>query len=331
MGLLDVHGNLRLVSDLVTEDNALCLALACRPLRDAVWARFPQLPAGHQHAGRRLQTPDRALVCSVARLIWGRELPGAPAWLATWRRSAGAGVICSRIAATGQLRVMRWACSQGCRVTASTCTAAARGGHIEMLRFIASGETGRSEQTAVDMWTAKACLEAAGAGHLEVLRWLRSADETEFETGALIGEFPFLDEAPFYFEDAAATAEARAADGSRPARRCPWDWRVCEAAACSGHVQVLDWALLNGAGALDTPEWNPFLVVSGVCRAAAGAGQLELLRWLIDEADHPHGPLERLRAAPPPGRWAELWDTTIPDVIVSMVHLTYFFDTSHVC
>jgi hypothetical protein len=43
IGLLEARGCLRLVTDLVHEDDALCLALACRPLRDALWARFPRL------------------------------------------------------------------------------------------------------------------------------------------------------------------------------------------------------------------------------------------------------------------------------------------------
>ena len=40
-GLLDAASTLRLVTDLVHEDDALCLALACRALRDALWERFP--------------------------------------------------------------------------------------------------------------------------------------------------------------------------------------------------------------------------------------------------------------------------------------------------
>jgi hypothetical protein len=59
--LLDVHGSLRLVTDAVHEDDALCLALACRALRDALWARFPARPVGHVHAGKRLRTRDKAV------------------------------------------------------------------------------------------------------------------------------------------------------------------------------------------------------------------------------------------------------------------------------
>jgi hypothetical protein len=62
--VLDHRGSLRLVTDALHEDDALCLALACRALRDALWARFPARPAGHPHAGKRLRTRDAA----VARL-----------------------------------------------------------------------------------------------------------------------------------------------------------------------------------------------------------------------------------------------------------------------
>jgi hypothetical protein len=89
--LLDARGSLRLVTDAVHEDDTLCLALTCRPLRDALWARFPQVPCdrhktaagqgyeGVHLAGRkgpyaatttRLRTRDAAVVATVARFIW---------------------------------------------------------------------------------------------------------------------------------------------------------------------------------------------------------------------------------------------------------------------
>ena len=40
-GLLDAVSSLRLVTDAVHEDDALCLALTCRAVRDALWERFP--------------------------------------------------------------------------------------------------------------------------------------------------------------------------------------------------------------------------------------------------------------------------------------------------
>jgi hypothetical protein len=71
-GLLDARGSLRLVTDVVHEDDALCLALTCRALRDALWARFPQRPVTDAHVGTRVRTRDAAVVERVGRLAWAR-------------------------------------------------------------------------------------------------------------------------------------------------------------------------------------------------------------------------------------------------------------------
>ena len=52
--MLDAHGNLRLVIDAVHEDDALCLALACRAMRDALGERFPACPRASGRAVARL-------------------------------------------------------------------------------------------------------------------------------------------------------------------------------------------------------------------------------------------------------------------------------------
>ena len=72
--LLDARGSLRLVTDAVHEDDALCLALTCRALRDALWARFPRRPAGDAHVGVRVRTRDAAVVGTVGRFAWARGL-----------------------------------------------------------------------------------------------------------------------------------------------------------------------------------------------------------------------------------------------------------------
>jgi hypothetical protein len=80
--LLDKHSSIRLVTDAVHEDDALCLALTCRALRDALWARYPQRPAaaGDARAGARVRTRDAAMVGAVGRLAWAcvldRPWPG---------------------------------------------------------------------------------------------------------------------------------------------------------------------------------------------------------------------------------------------------------------
>jgi hypothetical protein len=48
--LLDARGSLRLVTDLVHEDDALCLAPTCRALCDALWAHGGR-PAARTQSG----------------------------------------------------------------------------------------------------------------------------------------------------------------------------------------------------------------------------------------------------------------------------------------
>ena len=66
--LLDAHGNLRLVTDVVHEDDELCLALVCRAMRDALGARFPACPQAGSRAVAELAarvTTDGVLDLSV--------------------------------------------------------------------------------------------------------------------------------------------------------------------------------------------------------------------------------------------------------------------------
>jgi hypothetical protein len=71
--LLDAHSSLCLVTDVVHEGDALCLALVSRALRDALWARFPARPAGHPHAGKRLRTRDAAVGRLGSRVTADRQ------------------------------------------------------------------------------------------------------------------------------------------------------------------------------------------------------------------------------------------------------------------
>ena len=94
--LLDAHSSVRLVTDRVHEDDALCLALTCRALRDALWERFPRFPVSitagclvelpmktelqrdigmHPAGHKRIRTRDAAVLVNVARLHWVWELP----------------------------------------------------------------------------------------------------------------------------------------------------------------------------------------------------------------------------------------------------------------
>jgi Leucine-rich repeat (LRR) protein len=72
--LVDVHGSLRLVTDAVHEDDALCLALVCRAMRDALGARFPACPRAGGRAVAKLAarvTADGVLDLSTGGLHGG--------------------------------------------------------------------------------------------------------------------------------------------------------------------------------------------------------------------------------------------------------------------
>jgi hypothetical protein len=68
--LLDAHGCLRLVTDVVHEDDALCLALVCRVMHDALGARFPACP----RAGGREVARLAAMMTSDGVLDLSRDL-----------------------------------------------------------------------------------------------------------------------------------------------------------------------------------------------------------------------------------------------------------------
>ena len=118
-----------LVTEAVHEDDAFCLALACRALRDTLWARFPRRPAGDiSHAGARVRTRDAAVVGTVGRLVWARGLDRPwPGPREGWQQVAE---IC---AANGALASLQWARANGCDWSASTCWKVADGGHLAML------------------------------------------------------------------------------------------------------------------------------------------------------------------------------------------------------
>jgi hypothetical protein len=70
-GMLDAHSSrLRLVTDAVNEDDALCVARACRALRDALGAHFPVCPRAGGRAVARLAA--KVIATEELDLSYGR-------------------------------------------------------------------------------------------------------------------------------------------------------------------------------------------------------------------------------------------------------------------
>ena len=67
----------------------------------------------------------------------------------------------------GHVDVLRWLASQGLEMDARACAAAAAGGWMEALQFL---------RTSGCEWDESTCALAAVGGHLEVLKWARSQD-----------------------------------------------------------------------------------------------------------------------------------------------------------
>ena len=102
--------------------------------------------------------------------------------------------LCEDAARGGHLEVLKWARENGCPWDERTCRGAAQGGQLEALKW--ARENGCP-------WDEKTCYYAAYGGQIEMLKWAREND-------------------------------------------CPWDVYTCLIAARRGHLEVLQWARENG-------------------------------------------------------------------------------------
>ena len=127
---------------------------------------------------------------------------------------------CSLAARGGHLEVLKWLHNTGCPWNES-CYAAAAGGHLEVVNWLHS--TGCT-------WNEWTCYAAAAGGHLEVVKWLHNAG-------------------------------------------CPWDSATCGAAASGGHLATLQWTREHGC------PWDADLVRAHSARG----GNVDILRWLDDQ------------------------------------------------
>ena len=117
--------------------------------------------------------------------------------------------------------MLQYARQTGCAWDASTCAAAARGGHLAVLQY--------AHWMGCD-WRPKTCSAAAGGGHLAVLQFAH-------QNGCAWHS---------------STSEAAAGGGHlavlQYARQngCEWGPTVCSAAAKHGHLNILKWLRLHG-------------------------------------------------------------------------------------
>lgn len=187
---------------------------------------------------------------------------------------------CCFAAGKGHLRVLQWAMDQGCRISHGVphrnldpVAAAARGGHIETLAWIA-------KRLPLNAATFR---HAARGGHWEVMEWLKQKgcpwNYTACTEAARLGRLDIL--------------EWLRQDG------CEWKGTAIFASAANGHLEVLRWCIahqcprdqhqnpLGKACYLGLTAVVECLLESGfeltkkATNSAAEGGQLELLKHLI--------------------------------------------------
>ena len=169
----------------------------------------------------------------------------------------------SWLVANGYLELMKWARANGCPWEKYTCTAAARRGNLEMLKWLRDSSIHGNK---VAPWNEGTCDRAAQNGHLEVLKWLRSEDcpwgKGTCGGAAFGGHLEILKWARGYREDQTKSLDI-----------CPWNLTVCCYAAEHGYVEILKWAIENDA------YWNK----RECLRLAKRGGHSEIYKMIAEK------------------------------------------------
>ena len=157
----------------------------------------------------------------------------------------------------GSIEVLEYLRERGYQFDGKACggkasDGAARGGHLEALKFLRGLDPPCP-------WSSYTCCLAAKGGHLDVLKWCRSQKPPcRWSSGMC-----------------ATAAERGHLDVLKWCRTkippCPWSAGTCSGAACGGHLDVLKWLRAQ------TP---PCPWTDQACVQAAYGGHLEVLKWL---------------------------------------------------
>lgn len=213
---------------------------------------------------------------------------------------AGNKNITSSAAEAGQLDALKLLLTKyGFSYGAETLNSAARGGHVEIVKYL--NDCGCN-------LTSITFASAALGGNIDVLEWLikkfcpRNGDSCNYAARAgQLEALEFLRECGFPFSDLTFGAAAR---GGHLAvlkylkkNGCPWSSSTACAAALGGDINILKWLIVENncpvdenccsfaarAGNIETLIWlrqNGHPWGEKTCNAAVQYGQLETLKWL---------------------------------------------------
>ena len=234
------------------------------------------------------EDPCTYAVCRFVCSTWKSILPPRPLLsIAT----------CSAAARRGQLNLLQWARANGCPWGPTSGSGARKGGSLRAQRHATgmcypgyehtSGEAARGGHIELLKWARREgcpldesmCIWAAEGGHLETLAWARSEGcHWNSLTSAYAARYGWLEVLKWLRENGcpwdSGVCNAAARGGHLDVlkwlrkRGCPWDQATCESAAVTGQIDILRWARENGC------PWN-----GAVCCSAAKGGHLDVLKW----------------------------------------------------
>ena len=245
---------------------------ACRAAVEA--ADLPQFQTFRGHVA----LPVKHFVTSAAMLRWAREQR------CPWEvRTAEA------VAKGGCLEALRWAREHGCPWDPSALTSAAAGGHLACVMYALYEGCPLDEHYFLKMF-----IGAARGGHLEILRFF---SERGFFDDVMSGAVSDPDEIEGWAYVTSQAAEGGHLDVLQWMRErgFPWDESTCSSAAGEAHFEVLRWARERGApwgpGTCDAAAWGGHFELlkwlhdnncpwdAMTCAHLAAGGNLQMLRW----------------------------------------------------
>lgn len=171
-------------------------------------------------------------------------------------------------ASEGHLDILKWASHGRITNACSICRAAAAGGHLESLQWL-------HQQGHSLPWS----LEAAEGSSLLVIKWLHSQgcqwSNRVFEQAARAGKAEIIHWAyqqGFTWHDALDTGYGIIGHAQKAGGNAYWSKKMfLDAAVQSGHVSILDWALVNG--------WRPLMDELLVKGGSGWGPHIAVLEW----------------------------------------------------
>ncbi|AGO84727.1 Ankyrin repeat domain containing protein [Pandoravirus salinus] len=208
------------------------------------WLRC-ETPDQCQELAEALGMPD-APAESVARWVAERQKVGAWEWDER---------TCTEAARGGHIDVLKWALANGCpHEDRAIYDAAARSGRLDVVEWVhAQGMRGSTH-----LWEY-----AVRSGSLDMLRWIDAHNADHCVHPDVI-----------YYHDKGIVCTAAVRIGRidilewARTRGCAWTPKTCAAAAGAGHINVLVWLRARGC------PWN-----ESTCKAAARGGHFDILWW----------------------------------------------------